>query len=265
MPELPEVESFRRKMEKGLKNKKIEDVYSNPDAIVFAKKSAAFVKNALLGATVKGSGRKGKYFWLKLNQKPWPLFHLGMTGSILITDELPDKKQKSIKLILEMNDGTFMVFKDPRRFGRILFLEDPMHSKPVSQLGFDVQDELPSAKELYEMLQKRRAPIKAVLLDQSVFAGVGNWMADEILFQAKLLPQRLAQDLSKAEVALLRSKTASIVKRAVILKAADKEYPQTWLFQHRWGRKNYNTFDGDRISHGTVAGRSTAWVESIQK
>src|SRR5688500_14194038 len=121
MPELPEVETYRRQLERKLKNRKITGVTTAPDKIIFGISSPAMLKKAFLGRKIKKCGRKGKYLWMELDKNPWPVFHLGMTGSYMILDEMPEKA-KSIKLILEFEDGTIFVFKDPRRFGRMFLL-----------------------------------------------------------------------------------------------------------------------------------------------
>ncbi len=93
-----------------------------------------------------------------------------------------------------------------------------------------------------QLIGSRKAPIKAVLLDQSTFAGVGNWIADEVLYQAAIRPQRKASGLSKVEVGRLRSTLLRIIRRAVAVNADSDRFPRAWLFHRRWGRvKNAKT------------------------
>jgi formamidopyrimidine-DNA glycosylase len=264
MPELPEVECFKRKIEKGLKGKRISSVEVSPDDIVFSKKKPHAIKKILLESKVKKLGRKGKYFWIELDKKPWPVFHLGMTGKVLILDEAPKKPEKFVKLTLEAEDGTIMIFKDARRFGRIVFLDDPFTTGPLSRLGFDAEYELPTAKTLTPLIQKKHAPIKAILLDQAFIAGIGNWMADEILYQAGIDPRRIGAVLTTKEISKLRMKIASVVKIGVRAKVQGKEYPESWLFHSRWGKKKGATYKGKKLTFSTVGGRTTAWVPSHQ-
>lgn len=265
MPELPEVETFRKKIEKALKGKVVKDVDVRPDKLIFAGKSPAAVKKIFLGAKVKKCRRKGKYIWFEMNHKLSPVFHLGMTGSYIISNELPDKSLKSVKLILEMNDGTFLIYKDPRRFGRIFILENPLDQKPLKNLGPDVMNELPSVKWMEDVIKKRTAPIKGLLLDQSLFAGIGNWMADEILYQSGIAPHRPSNQLTPREIKKLHDKIKSVTELSVRVGADDERYPKSWLFHHRWGRRAKALEDGEKIEHSTVAGRSTAWVPTRQK
>lgn len=264
MPELPEVETYRREIEKSVKNKTITDVIVHADKMVFAGKSQASVKKAFMNAKVKKILRKGKYIWFEMSSHPWPVFHLGMTGNYEITDEIPQSKTKSVKLILKFDDGTFMIFRDPRRFGRIFLLDDPANEKPLSKLGPDILNELPTASAIHDLISERNSPIKAILLDQSILSGIGNWVADEVLFQSGIDPHRHASDLSKAEFKKLHDKISSVAKLAVKSGAESEKYPKNWLFHHRWGKKMASVSTGHKIEHDTVGGRTTAWVPDVQ-
>ena len=117
-----------------------------------------------------------------------------------------------------------------------------------------------------DLLARRHAPIKAVLLDQGTFAGVGNWIADEVLFQARIRPDRAASALTPSEVGRLRSRLLWIVRRAVAVGADSDRFPRGWLFHRRWGRDaTARTARGERIVHHTIGGRTTAWVPARQR
>jgi formamidopyrimidine-DNA glycosylase len=290
MPELPEVETVCRKIEKAAKGQKITEVYAEEgDRFLFAFTPWAEVKEALLGARIRGTGRKGKYFWLELDRHPWPLLHLGMTGNVEIRARKKSKHQKSwggvnlwsdrygknkeaderlwfCRLLITTEKGVEIALTDPRRFGRVWLAESPLLHPRVKKLGYDPLLDFPSARELGLLLRKRKAPIKAVLLDQKLFAGVGNWIADEILFQAKIAPKRMASELREKEVAQLRAKTVSIVKKAVEVEADYERFPRGWIFHHRWGKdEKAQTHGKQKIIHEEVGGRTTAWVPSVQR
>ena len=128
---------------------------------------------------------------------------------------------------------------------------------------------LPSAARLHAMLRERRSPIKAVLLDQSFAAGIGNWIADEVLYQAGIAPKRRASTLTAAEARRLRSKIRSVIGRAVGAGSDSDRFPRWWLFHRRWGHRRggppATTVRGEPIRHETVGGRTTAWVPSAQR
>ena len=97
-------------------------------------------------------------------------------------------------------------------------------------------------------------------------AGVGNWIADEVLYQARLDPRRPASSLSPQEVSRLRGRLRAVVRRAVDVEADAERFPRTWLFHHRWGRDpNARTAGGEPVAHLTLGGRTTAWVPSRQR
>ncbi len=178
------------------------------------------------------------------------------------TSELP----RFCRLLLKAEDGTDIAMTDPRRFGRIRLAKDPVSEAPISSLGPDPLEEFPSVSKLRETLRSKRSPIKSVLLDQSVFAGVGNWIADEILFQARISPHRSARSLSPTEIKRLRTRTLGIIRKAVDVNADYERFPKSWLFHDRWGKPaEAYTSRGFQIQHDTIGGRTTAWVPALQK
>ena len=288
MPELAEVETVRRQLEKHLVGKKIKDLEVDAsDRYLFAfAKSADFCK-ALKGAKVTGTGRKGKYFWLELNRKPWPIFHLGMTGNIGILDPKAHASEKSkiwngaklwserneefrdrmwfCRLLIKAVGGLEMAFIDPRRFGRVWLTDDPWQNSRIKKLGYDPLIDFPAATVLGERLKKRKKAIKSVLLDQALFAGIGNWLADEILYHARLSPHHLASDLTSAQVKALHKQILAVIKKAVAVDADYERFPKTWLFNERWGKKKTAKTTRGKIIHEEIGGRTTAWVPSHQK
>lgn len=288
MPELAEVETVRLQINKNLRGKKIKEVIADPaDRYLFAFAKIPDVVKALTGAKITGTGRKGKYFWVELNRKPWPIFHLGMSGNVAIlnpkskvsahekiwggakmwSEQNQDLRERLwfCRLLLKLEGGVELAFIDPRRFGRMWLTDDPWENSRIRKLGFDPLLDFPTAKVLGEKLKRRKKTIKAVLLDQNLFAGIGNWLADEILYQAKLSPHHLASQLTPAQVKTLHKQTIAVVKKAVAVKADYERFPKTWIFHHRWGKaKDAKTGKG-KIRHEEIGGRTTAWVPGWQK
>lgn len=287
MPELAEVETVRRQILKKAKKKKINRVTLDPsDRFLFAFTSPDAVKKSLEGARIVGAGRKGKYFWLELDRKPWPLFHLGMSGNLSFLNpkskagrervwggaRLWRERDKDFKLrlmfsrlLLDFEGGIEMAFLDPRRFGRLWLTDDPWQHPRIMKLGYDPLIDFPTAQVLSAKLLKRKKAIKAVLLDQSLFAGIGNWLADEILYQARLSPHLLASKLSPKQCREIHKHTLAVVRKAVDVSADYERFPRSWIFHSRWGKaKNAKTSRG-RIVFEEVGGRTTAWVPGWQK
>jgi formamidopyrimidine-DNA glycosylase len=287
MPELAEVETVRRHIEKVLVGKKIKEVIlDESDRFLFQFAKPAEVRRALEGAKVIGTGRKGKYFWLELNRKPWPIFHLGMSGNVSFLepskkighqkawggetlfsegDSTPKERLWFCRLLLIAEKKFEVALTDPRRFGRMWLTEDPWKHPRIAKLGYDPLIDFPTAKILGERLAKRKKQIKSVLLDQGLFAGVGNWLADEILFQARISPHTLASALKPAQVKVLHAQTLAVVKKAVAVKADYEKFPKTWIFNERWGKSKTAKTSRGKIIHEDIGGRTTAWVPTWQK
>lgn len=267
-------------MQRVLVGRKIAEVEVVPDDIVMGSTPPEAFVAALRGRTVTGVGRKGKYWWIEMETKPWVFGHLGMAGWIRELDAptgrlrehgsapLDDEngRPRFLKLLLTTDNGTRISFTDQRRLGRLWLGDSPETDSRIKKLGFDCLDDIPPAKELRDALQRRGAPIKAVLLDQAVFAGVGNWIADEVLYQARISPKRLAKSLTAREVGALRTALHSVVVHAVDAKANAANYPETWIFSSRWGgKRGRQEIGGQAIVREPVGGRTTAWVPSVQK
>ena len=265
LPELPEVEAARKAALRHLQGRRIVSARCAPDAIVLCGVSPRRIERALRGATIENAGRFGKHLWLELDSKPWPVFHFGMTGRFHFfgtADETP----RFLRLELVLDNGHRFAFADARRFGRLRLAHDPRNEPPINGLGHDPLFGLPEGAQLVREIGARHAPIKAVLLDQKTFAGVGNWIADEVLYQAAIRPQRPASDLSVTEITRLRTALLRVIRLAVAVNADSDRFPAGWLFHRRWGRvKNSKTLEGAPIEHDTVGGRTTAWVPSRQR
>jgi formamidopyrimidine-DNA glycosylase len=250
-----------------------------PDEIVLGGLPPDEVRSVLVGATVTGVGRRGKYWWLELDRRPWVFGHLGMAGwvrevgadSIRLREhgnapfEDSDGRPRFLKLAVTSEAGT-VVMTDGRRLARLWLAESPEADLRVSALGPDAWRNLPPPKELHARLGSRTAPIKALLLDQALFAGVGNWIADEALYLARIRPSRPACDLALKDWQRLRQAVESVIDLAVEVGADSARYPDDWLFHHRWGGgKGPAEVAGRAIRRETVGGRTTAWVPGWQK
>ena len=140
-----------------------------------------------------------------------------------------------------MEDGTEVCTIDTSRFGRIRAIDakDAASVPPLSLLARDAWLNLPPHKELREELVCRTAPIKTVLLDQNAaVAGLGNYNTDEILFQARIHPRQPAYTLNIEQSQDLHSAIQLVTKTVILADADTKLFPKTWLYKHRYGRKD---------------------------
>jgi formamidopyrimidine-DNA glycosylase len=280
VPELPEVERVRRILHRVLAGKIITEAEIVPDEIVLQGVDPEAVKAQLLGSRVMGTGRRGKYWWLEIESAGCLFGHLGMAGwirevgveSIRIREqgEAPldddEGRPRFLKMRLRAEDGREVVMTDGRRLARLWQGESPETDRRVSALGPDMYDSPWSVDDLLRVMAKKKAPVKAILLDQTLFAGVGNWIADEVLYQARISPKRLGNTLDRDEVAGMIDSLRKILKLAVDVEADKDQFPVDWLFHARWGGgKGEEMFRGEPLVREQVGGRTTAWVPNRQR
>ncbi|KAG8748653.1 hypothetical protein FRC10_000044 [Ceratobasidium sp. 414] len=275
MPELPgKAAKLTRHVAVG---RTIEKVETYEDTIVYSGgiTHSEFAKE-ITGRKVMRVGRYGKVFYIELDGKGrMPVLHLGMTGMIQFimhfsaTDTLP---------------ATELAFIDARRLGRIRLAREPTKEPPISELGFDPILSMPEYEEFSKMVLKRTCPIKALLLDQSFSAGVGNWVAgafdqrgamsgaDEILYQSRIHPEQRASNLSEEQIKAVYKWAKVVCKTAVEVDADSSRFPADWLFKYRWakGQKSAEEMllpsgEKAKIEWITVGGRTSAVVTQLQK
>jgi len=217
-----------------------------------------------------------------------PVLHFGMTGMLQIrgqptlqykaskhkhTEEWPPRFMKfAIHLVnTEDRSEAVVAFCDARRLGRIRLAASPLKEAPISELGFDPILSMPALEKFAASVTRRSCPVKALLLDQSFSAGVGNYLADEILYHARIHPEQRINQLSIAQLASLHFQISEVCKIAVEVNADDSKYPGNWLFHHRWGKgkKANHTMklpsgEPATIKWITVGGRTSAYVAELQ-
>ncbi|KAL1732639.1 hypothetical protein EV714DRAFT_282480 [Schizophyllum commune] len=188
----------------------------------------------------------------------------------LVGDEWPPR---FMKFILHFSDGTQLAFMDARRLGRIRLCADPLHEPPISELGFDPILSMPSREDFEKLMTRRKCPVKALLLDQSFSAGVGNWVADEILYHTRVHPERRCNTLTGEELDVVHRWIREVCRIAVEADADSEKFPEDWLFNHRWDKGKKNKPQSMTLPSGepatikwvTVGGRTSAYVEELQK
>jgi formamidopyrimidine-DNA glycosylase len=168
------------------------------------------------------------------------------------TVDLSQWPPRFTKVQVTLSDGTALCFTDPRRLGRVLLSPDP-ESELSKALGPDCLNAMMPLPEFASALAVRSAPIKAVLLDQSFVAGIGNWIADEVLYQARIHPESRCNALSPDDVAGLHTQIQTVVRTACDVEADHTLFPKEWLFHVRWNKEK--TKSRDSASEAKVAGK----------
>ncbi len=190
--------------------------------------------------------------------------HLGMSGTMRI-ESATFRPEKHDHLVLRQK-ARALVFRDPRQFGRVRFY----HGKGAPP-WWSTTPEI-SSKEFDQeyvanfLRRHARASIKGVLLMQSGFSGIGNWMADEILWRAKILPSKLAGKLSAAERTALRREARFVSRESLrIIGKDNSDLPDSWLIHQRWKANGICPIHGIQLKRATIGGRTTAWCSRCQR
>jgi formamidopyrimidine-DNA glycosylase len=278
MPELPEVEFARIVAHNVCVGRRIVSVDGAEDPIVFDGQTLKTLKQSLEGRRIVDTGRRGKYLWLALEDIGALIVHLGMTGAIRTPETTPIDYQtgprdhasvwppRFVKLHFFLDDGSQLAITSARRFGRVRIVPAPLSDPGIAKLGFDPLINPLSPTAFNQEIKRRKATMKGILLDQRFAAGVGNWIADEVLYQARVAPHRQGTSLSDDELSHVRESLLRVIQTAVDVNADKARFPTHWLFHYRWGKDtSAMTPDGDAIRFDKVAGRTTAWVPNRQR
>jgi formamidopyrimidine-DNA glycosylase len=215
MPELPEVETIKNELTPHLIGRTITAITLFDDRIVRQPPPKEFSAR-LIGQKITGIGRRGKYLIFGLSSGESLIIHLKMTGSLWLKPP-----EKFTRAIIHLDYGTKVYFRDPRKFGVMWLVADK--NTVGERLGPEPLEPGFTAKVLAQRLSKRTAPIKALLCDQNLVAGIGNMYADEALFLAKIHPLRAGGSLSAEEVKRLHRAIKKVLKKAIGDKGASTD------------------------------------------
>ena len=264
MPELAEV-AYASKQWNLAVSKRVKEVVIHPTSRVFRDCNKNSVFELLSGKQMKSGQSHGKQILFHFSGNVWLGVHLGMTGSLLNENStyLP---QKHDALVLKVNTHSF-IFRDPRQFGRIRIEEGKNHpvwwsNQPISML--DSKFEIKILKNA--LIRHNRRPIKALLLDQRYFPGMGNWMADEVLWRAKIHPANLCSKIPQLKMASLFNEILFVVSGA--LNSVGKnggDPPKGWLFHARWKDGQFCPKTNSALKRESIGGRTTCFCPELQK
>jgi formamidopyrimidine-DNA glycosylase len=232
LPELPEVEVTRRRIEPLLVGRTIAHVWTGAPSYFFLTPPAR-LRRRLVGRRVEGLSRRGKYLVVRLDDGSRLVLHLGMTGQLFVSEAtsprllsataraaLSPEDQRGFEpdghthLRLAFSDGGREVYlRDVRKFGKALLLGPDQTDARLERLGVDALEI--GGEELFRVSRKRRVAIKSLLLDQRALAGVGNIYADEALFLARVRPSRRAARLTRRECEAIAASLRRVMHRSI--------------------------------------------------
>jgi formamidopyrimidine-DNA glycosylase len=262
MPELAEVAWFARQWEPGL-GAPVTAVQCRATARVFRDAGVRDLRRQLTGRPLTAISTHGKQMLFTFGDVFLGV-HLGMTGELLV-ESASHRPGRHDHLVLRQS-GRSLVFRDPRMFGRVRFEPGPAApswwtSLPPAVLSpsFTRQLTISAAR------RRRGSPLKAFLLDQEVFPGVGNWMADEILWRCLLDPATKVGTLHYNEIITIHLATRRLCRQALKLIGENwGDPPPSWLFPHRWKNGGRCPRDGTELRRAQIGGRTTAWCPQCQ-
>jgi len=275
MPELPEVETVRRRLEPELVGRRLERV-EILDPRLTRPFDPAGVAVELEGERIAALDRRGKYLIVRFESGRVLLVHLRMTGQLLHANgDSLSAEDAHRRAVVRLDDGSDVIYRDVRRFGTWLLVE-PGELVPYleGRVGYEPLARAFTPKRLGEVLAGRRAPVKAVLLDQRRLAGVGNIYADEALWRAGIHPRRPAGGLSGAEIATLHRGVRAALRAGIARQGAtlnDYRQPDGASGRMQDEFKVYGRSDepcdrcGAPIEKTRVAGRGTWYCPSCQR
>jgi len=210
MPELPEVETSRRGIAPLLVGQAVVAVRIRQRSLRWPIPAEI---DALVGQTIERVERRAKYLLLKAS-RGWVILHLGMSGSLrVLTDDLPPGKHDHVDILL--GSGRLLRFNDPRRFGALLWTEQPDTHPLLARLGPEPLSEAFNGEYLLAACRGRSKAIKLVLMDNHIVVGVGNIYANEALFAAGIHPQRPAGKIGAVRLARLVTVVKGVLARAI--------------------------------------------------
>jgi formamidopyrimidine-DNA glycosylase len=253
MPELPDVETFKRYLNATSLHQRIANVEVR-SAYVLKGVSARELERRLKRRCFKSSRRHGKHLFVRADDDLWLRLHFGMTGSLHYFKR-EEQAPKYARVLFVFANNHCLAFEDQRKFGEIGLVKDVDEFLRERALGPDALDV--SFGQFREIFANHRGAVKTILLNQKLIAGIGNIYADEILFRKRVHPATQISSLGGKTVTKLFRATRYILKRAIEANADVVHMPKSWLLPHR-GKGGKCPRCGRELQSATIGGR-TAW------
>lgn len=267
MPELPEVEVTRRRLERELVGSRFNQVVLRIDKLRLPV--SADLAQILPGLAVRGIERRGKYLLFDC-ERGWLLVHLGMTGFLrLLRGAPPPGKHDHIDFLFD--DGQLLRFHDPRKFGTIVWINcDPQLHPLLKGIGPEPLNDTFDGVYLFGVSRKRKVAVKQLIMNSGIVAGVGNIYANEALFRARIRPDRAAGTLTLMESTALAATIREVLEVSIgegsTFRVAEETvayYPQALKVYGRGGKACPNC--AETLDEIRLGGRSTVFCSRCQK
>lgn len=260
MPELPEVENFRKyvaasSLDQTIGRVEVADskvVEGDPDVFIASLEGRKFVT----------TDRIGKYMFALTDGPKHLMLHYGMTGSPRYYREAGDAPRHG-RVIFHFESGYQLAFNCPRKFGRLVLTSGVEQYCQDRKIGPDAAKI--TWEDFFERIKGRKTAVKAALLNQSILAGVGNWIVDEVMFQAELHPAERVIDLSETQLRLIYDKMDYVIGTALKLEAHFPDFPDHFMIHSRWTDSGKPDAPRIHLEKTVVGGRSTYFDPTKQQ
>jgi len=272
MPELPEVETIRRDLEKKVRGKKVKEVIIKNGKCLKGITEEEFIKG-IKGKVFSEIGRRGKFLIIELDSKDNLVIHLRMTGTLIYSEEKRELNYTRIIFIFE--DSSQLAFNDMRGFGNIWLVSHKEFQRiPLLHLlGPEPLEEDFTLEKFKTLLKRKKKKIKVLLMDQSSIAGIGNIYSQEALFRAGIHPEKLSNRLFDKEIENLYNSLQAVLQEAIShrgssvdtyvdLEGKRGKYEQYLKVYGRKGKKCFRC--GEEIKKINLGGRGTYFCPHCQ-
>lgn len=260
MPELPDVETFRKYLAVTSLHKKIVKVHI-PGRELLSGISSTTLRRHLKGRKLVTTARHGKHLFAGTDAEDWLMLHFGMTGKLKYYSK-DDRKPSHTRLLLDFDNGYHLAYDNQRKLGSIGLVKDIDGFVRRRELGRDAMEL--DMEEFRELYGNKRGSVKAALMDQKTMAGVGNVYADEILFQARISPEASMDELDRNDMGRIFRNMNKVLKKAIDCRADPDCLPSSYIIPHR-EKDGKCPRCGNSLEKVEVSGRTTYYCSRRQK
>ncbi|MFO7971301.1 MAG: DNA-formamidopyrimidine glycosylase family protein [Desulfobacterales bacterium] len=260
MPELPDVEIFRRYLDATSLHQSIEGVRTEAD--VLKDISVRRFERTVRGKSFEATRRHGKYAFVSLGEPPWLLLHFGMTGFLKYYKN-NEKAPSHVRVLFTFHNGYHLAYSCQRKLGKVRLVDDPDRFVRSRGLGPDALAPDLDADAFKQTIRGFRGSVKSALMNQQLIAGIGNIYSDEILYQTGIFPKHSVTQMDEKILDRLYETVKEVLVTAIDVQADPERLPNTYIIPQRHGEGRCPG-DGSPIERLKVSGRSSYYCPQCQ-
>lgn len=261
MPELPDVEVFKRYVDATSLHQRIEGVELRSRRLL-EDTTVQELARSLKGRCFESTYRYGKHLFVELTGGAWLRLHFGMSGQLRYFKDMR-KDPPYDRFLISFSNGSYLAYNAPRKLGHIQLLDEPGQFIQRKGLGPDALDPNLDLERFRELLSDRRGMIKPALMTQGIIAGIGNVYSDEILFQAGIHPRARIKELYNDALTKVFQAMKSVLETAIEKQAEPQRFPDSFLTGHRH-KGGECPLCGEQLERVKVSGRSAYYCPNRQ-